>query len=329
MGGDFGVVKVTPERGTPQLNFALEHGRADKDVMRASRQQTTIARPCIVSGRGFWSGRLNTLTFLPASAGSGVRFVRADLPNCPSVPALSDFGSGMPLRTRLASGPAVVDMVEHVMSALYGLQIDNVEVHCTESEMPGLDGSSHAYALALSAAGKRVLDAPRKELIVRQPKQFGDEQRFVRIEPLPLHGSIRKLQLEYQLDFGGQSPVPSGNFQWTIFPDQYLEQIAPARTFISWEDAQKLRSQGLGAHVTERDLLVFGEHGPIDNQLRFDDECCRHKLLDLIGDLALAGCDLVGRVIACRSGHQLNAELATWLRNLAQQELECHQHHAA
>lgn len=287
--------------------------------------QTTLARACSVSGRGYWSGLPNTLTFLPAPADTGIQFVRTDLPSKPRVQATADHCVSMPLRTRLCRGACELDMIEHVMSALSGLRIDNVEVHCTAAEMPGLDGSSHAYALALEAAGIETLEKSRPCLRLDKVLHVGDEQCFVRIEPqleLPIGQAgfemprSESLDLEYQLDFGPGSPIPAGAFRWQLDPRNYLSKIAPARTFISWADAEVLRKQGMAAHVTDRDLLVFGDQGPINNQLRFSDECVRHKLLDLIGDLALAGIDLVGRVIARRSGHQLNGEMAARLRSL-------------
>lgn len=287
--------------------------------MRASRQQTTIASPCSLSGRGYWSGEANTLTFLPAPANSGIRFVRSDYPGQPSVEAVAENRVSMPLRTRLSSstleqGKTEFDMIEHVMSALYGLGIDNAEVHCTAAEMPGFDGSSHPVALILDSAGKVELDQPRATLKVTETHQIGDDQSFVRVEP----SEGETLQLEYRLDYGPNNSIRPATFSAALDPKLYLNEIAPARTFISQADAAELQRRGIAGHVTERDLLVFGEEGPINNQVRFDDECARHKALDVVGDLALAGIDLLGRVTAYRSGHQLNGQMAEYLRETYQ-----------
>ena len=126
--------------------------------------------------------------------------------------------------------------------------------------------------------------------------------------------------LEYQLDYGPDSPIGRATCRMQLEPQAFLENLAAARTFISVETARQLQSRGLARHVTEQDLLVFDELGPVNNKLRYADECGRHKLLDLVGDLALAGVDLVGEVLACRSGHQLNGQLAEKLRVLAQAE---------
>ena len=283
--------------------------------MRAARYQTTLSGPCRVSGRGYWSGEVNTLTFLPAPAGTGIRFVRTDLSGNPSVLATTEYRLSMPLRPQLRDGACEVDMVEHVMAALYGMQIDNVFVHCTAREMPGLDGSSLAYVLALDEIGQVELRSKRRILRITQPLRVGDGQKWIQIEPT--HGDLT--EVEYRLDYGANSPIGTATYSAQVDTDTFYNCIAPARTFISQADAKALQKKGLAAHVTERDLLVFGKHGPLNNQLRFRDECARHKALDLIGDLALAGVDLVGRVTACQSGHQLNGQMVQQLYNLMNQ----------
>ncbi len=293
------------------------------EVMRATRLQTTLARACSVSGRGYWSGEPITVTFVPANAGTGIQFIRSDLPGGPFIRATAANQVSTPLRTRLKQGRAEVDMVEHVMAALYGLRIDNVEVHCTAREMPGLDGSCLGLVLALQSAGRRELEAPRTRLCITEPLEVGEGHESVRIEPTNFPG----LEVEYHLDYGQSSPIGQAVFRTPVEPQCFFEQLAPARTFISQQDAQALQRRGIALHVTERDLLVFGEHGPINNTLRFDDECARHKALDLIGDLALTGVDLVGRVIARRSGHQLNGWMAERIWRLHANQFADHAAH--
>lgn len=278
--------------------------------MRAGRFQHTITRPCQVSGRGYWSGQPITLTFLPAPAETGVRFVRTDLIDRPTVEAVAEFRIDMQLRTRLAKGAAVVDMVEHVLAALYGMKIDNVEIHCTGCEMPGLDGSSLAYALALDEAGITPLRSRRQTLRVTKRIRVGEGPQWISIEPT----AEDSLEIEYRLDYGSGSPIGSATYATKINEDAFYHRLAPARTFISLHEAEQMQERGLAKHVTTRDLLVFDVDGPIDNTLRFSDECARHKALDLLGDLALTGIDLVGKVVANRSGHQMNGRLSEQLR---------------
>ncbi len=278
--------------------------------MRAGRYQHTITRPCQVSGRGYWSGQPITLTFLPAPAESGVRFVRTDLLDRPSVEALAEHRVAMQLRTRLAKGPAIVDMVEHVLAALYGLKIDNVEIHCSGCEMPGLDGSSLAYALALDEAGITPLRSRRQTLRITQRVRISEGSQWISVEPTD--GDC--LNLEYRLDYGQGNPIGSATYATKVNEDAFYHSLASARTFITLREAELLQEKGLAKHVTTRDLLVFDSAGPIDNSLRFNDECARHKTLDLLGDLALTGIDLVGKVVASRSGHQMNGRMAAQLR---------------
>ena len=294
--------------------------------MRAERrEQTTLAAPCTVSGRGYWTGRVNTLTFLPAPADTGVRFVRTDLQGHPSVAAVAEQRASLPLRTRLIHGPAEVDMVEHVMAAVAGLRIDNVLIHCTASEMPAMDGSSFAFALALHGAGRVNLPAWRQVLVIDRPVRVGNAEQWIAAEPLSHHpqtsnAAAGHLRLDYELDYGPQSPIAKSRFAIELTPQNFMEQLSAARTFIDVATARQLQARGLAQHVTDQDLIVFDERGPVNNRLRFPDECARHKLLDLVGDLALAGMDVVGRITAFRGGHQLNGEMAAALRHLAGQQ---------
>lgn len=291
--------------------------------MRATRFQHTLSRPCQVTGRGYWSSQPITLTFFPAPAGTGIQFVRTDLPDSPRVEAIADHRVDMSLRTRLAKGSAVVDMVEHVLAALYGLKIDNVEIHCTSCEMPGLDGSSHAYTLALEAAGRTLQSEHRLTHRITEPLRVGNESQWVVAFPAP---SESGLTIEYQLDYGPGSSIGRGTFSTSVSEFSFVNELAEARTFVTLAEAEQLQSRGLAQHVTPRDLLVFNDAGPIDNDLRFSDECPRHKALDLLGDLALAGFDLVGRIVAHRSGHQLNGRLAGALREVVMKNSEFKRH---
>ena len=115
------------------------------------------------------------------------------------------------------------------------------------------------------------------------------------------------MAVKFRLDYGRENAIGRQTLAMRITPEGFRRELAPARTFLLKSEAEWLQQQGLGCRATARDLLVFDEHGPIDNQLRFPDECVRHKVLDLVGDFALAGCDIVGHVIAHRSGHRLNA----------------------
>ena len=246
------------------------------------------------------------IEFRPAAPDTGIAFIRRDLPGAPRVAARVEHRVDVPRRTNLVSGDATVDMVEHVMAALAGLQIDNCEVWCDAAEMPGPDGSSQQFVDALTSAGIAEQDAPCQQLAVTEPTRIEADGAWVAATP---HDG---LWLEYQLDFGN-GPIGRQHFELELTPDSFRQELASARTFILAEEAECLRGQGCGLRTTHIDLLVFDATGPRDNPLRFDNECVRHKTLDMVGDLALANCDLVGKFTASRSGHLLNAQLLTQL----------------
>ena len=273
--------------------------------MYAPRQQRTLAAPAIVSGFGYWSGRDVRVEFRPAAATSGVTFVRTDLPDPVRIPAKVDYRVETPRRTVLRRGNVGVEMVEHVLAALFGLHIDNCEVHVDAAEMPGCDGSSQAFVEALAAAGHVVQQAPRRAVVVREVTRLGTADCWIEARPSPNYS----LSMKFHLDYGAGNAVGRQTLTLPITRDSFRRELAPSRTFLLKSEADWLVSQGLGGRATAKDLLIFDADGPIDNPLRYRDECVRHKMLDLLGDLSLAGCDLVGHFVAHRSGHRLNAEL--------------------
>jgi UDP-3-O-[3-hydroxymyristoyl] N-acetylglucosamine deacetylase len=272
----------------------------------ALRNQRTLTRACEVSGFGYWSSRDVHVELRPALPGTGIVFVRDDLPRPARIAAHVRNRIEVPRRTTLAGDGAQVEMVEHVLAALFGLAIDNCEVWLDSPELPGLDGSARQFVEAIQAAG--VIDQPirRKRLVVTEITRVGNDDSWV--EARPVRGS--DLAVLYKLDYGPNNPIGRQTIDLpAVSPRSFATELAPARTFLLKEEAQWLKSRGLGTRVTPSDLLVFGPDGVEENELRFENECVRHKALDLVGDLALAGCDLAGQFIAHKSGHRLNAEL--------------------
>src|SRR5262249_37293058 len=184
-------------------------------------------------------------------------------------------------------------------------------------ETPGCDGSSRAFVEAILAAGTVALERPRPSLVVTRPVTVREGSAALTAGP----GRGGGLALSYHPDYapghpiGAQSPPPAGTPDLT--PDSFAAELAPSRTFLLAAEARALRLAGIGTRTTESDLLIFGPDGVVGNALRFPDECVRHKLLDMVGDLALLGRDLVGHVVAHRSGHRLNAALVRALREAA------------
>ena len=274
-------------------------------LLLSPRHQNTIARPAAVQGFGFWSGEEVRLQFRPAAPDTGIVFVRGDLTPAVRIPARVACRQETPRRTTLRHRRAQVEMIEHVMAALAGLAIDNCEVWLDAVELPGCDGSSLPFVQTLLAAGIVPQAAVRSRLTVTAPTRVGDDHDWIEARPSAQPG----MTAEYRLDFGADHPIGRQSLRLALTPDRFVTQLAAARTFILKQEADWLRQQGLAQRVTPQQVLVFDDRGLIDNQLRFHDECARHKLLDLVGDLALAGCDLVGHIVAHRSGHRLNAHL--------------------
>ncbi len=287
------------------------------------RRQQTLASSALVEGIGYWSGQKVRVECRPAPPDSGVVFVRSDLPEQPRVPAVIDYRIDAARRTVLQNGAARVEMVEHLLAALAGLQIDNCEVWIDHSELPGCDGSAKPFVDAFDAAGIVAQSATRTARFVTKPLRLCREGSW--IEALP--SADGRTTLHYVLDYGIGGPIGRQELEVVLKPQRFRQGLAPSRTFLLAAEAEALRAQGLAGCTTTRDLLVFDQRGPIDNSLRFPDECVRHKLLDLVGDLALAGADLIGKFRAYRSGHKLNAELVRQLA--AEVETVCDVRHAA
>ena len=247
--------------------------------------------------------------FRPAAVDAGVTFVRGDLAGAPRIAATVDQRIDAPRRTVLSSAGATVEMVEHILAALAGLEIDNCEVWVDAAEMPGCDGSSQAFVDALLTTEIVAQSATCRVLHVDQTVRMGSDDCWIEARPALRPG----LTLQYRLDYGPASVIGRQTLSLAITPETFCRELSASRTFLSRSEADWLQAQGLAKRATYADLLVFGDDGPIDNVLRYPDECVRHKLLDLVGDLALAGQPISGHVVAYRSGHHLNAEL---VRNL-------------
>ena len=279
--------------------------------------QKTISREVTLAGRGLFSGEPSTLTFAPAAPGAGISFLRESGERSAVIPALVSHVVKQPRRTVLKNGTLKVETVEHCMAALAGLGVSNARVRLaggTTGELPGGDGSSRFFVDALHDAGLAEQDAEVEPLVIKKPLQvsIGDAT----IAALP--GPTDKLEIIYE--FEAEPPVGRQSLCFHLGDDDFIDGLAPARTFVFEREAQQLRKLGMGQHLTEKDLLVIGGRGPIDNAFRFADECVRHKVLDMIGDLALVGRPIRGRLVAHKSGHELNHLLAR--RLLLQHEAE-------
>ncbi len=282
-------------------------------MLMTRRPQRTIAREAVVRGVSFLGGRDVAVRFRPAEADSGVVFVRSDLPDSPGVPAHVRNVAPRQRRTTLERGEATVEMVEHIMAALSGLGVDNCRVEVDGPETPGCDGSSLAFVEAIGRAGVVEQSRPRETLVIDRPVTVREGGSTLTAYP----GDLDKLVLSYNLDYGRSSPIAAQSYFVEVSPESFRDELAPSRTFLLEAEAHAMRQAGIGLRTSTSDLLVFGPDGPIDNVLRYRDECARHKVLDMVGDLALLAKDLAGHVVAHRSGHALNASLVRELLRAA------------
>jgi UDP-3-O-acyl N-acetylglucosamine deacetylase len=273
------------------------------------RPQRTLSRTVSVSGRGIVTGSEVTLCFQPAAANSGIVFQRTDRPGACPIPALASSVTDTNRRTTLGDSPNSVTLVEHVLAALAGMRIDNCTVELDGPEPPGLDGSARGFVEALLEGGIVLQTANRQRWMVPEPLTL--RQGGVTLSIYPVREG--ELRISYLLDYGMHAPIAPQAHTETITPDSFQHELADSRTFLLEHEARELQKAGIGRHLNAGELIVFGSHGPIDNALRHPDEPARHKILDLVGDLALTGLDIAGHIVAYRSGHPLNVELARTL----------------
>ncbi|MFI4898007.1 MAG: UDP-3-O-acyl-N-acetylglucosamine deacetylase [Phycisphaerales bacterium JB059] len=268
----------------------------------------TLASPATLQGVGLFTARPVNLTIHPARPGAGLRFQLAHEEALAHIASLSTdpihpaFASLPPRCTCLALPSGQIGTVEHLLSALTGLGVTDALLTLDAPEVPILDGSALPFVRAILDAGLSTLEQTLKPLTPPRPFRIegDDASAFIEILPDPTPS------YRYDLDYGDASPIPRSSASWSSDPDEYATSVAPARTFCLEREATAMRQLGLFAHLTPADMLVIGPRGPIDNTLRFPDEPARHKLLDLIGDLALVGRPIAARIHAVRSGHALN-----------------------
>jgi UDP-3-O-[3-hydroxymyristoyl] N-acetylglucosamine deacetylase/3-hydroxyacyl-[acyl-carrier-protein] dehydratase len=277
-------------------------------------KQRTIKDTVTVDGIGLQTGNKVHLTLKSSPVNSGINFIRVDLPNKPLLNVGSiDLGASefAERRTMLGFGPLQIQTTEHLLAALAGLSIDNIIIELDNVELPGLDGSAKGFVDAVKQAGVVEQSAPKKIIEVKSPVWCGDVSGDSIIVILPSD----EFRVSYTLSYPG---IGTQFFSMVLDEKSFEAELAPARTFCFEAEALELLKRGLGKGANYDNTLVIGAHGsPIKNTLRFSDELARHKALDLIGDLYLAGAGVRGHAVAIKSGHRLNMELVKKLKERA------------
>jgi UDP-3-O-[3-hydroxymyristoyl] N-acetylglucosamine deacetylase/3-hydroxyacyl-[acyl-carrier-protein] dehydratase len=267
------------------------------------KNQRTVQKPAELEGVGLFSGFAGKVRIQPAPANAGITFIRTDLPNRPRLPVTPDTVSSKFRRSAVLGENVEIETIEHLMSALGGLEIDNLDVEVSASELPNLDGSSRPWVELIRAAGTVDLPDPKKVHVVREPIAISDNEAS--IVALPGDGG---LTVSYTLNYPN-TPIGQQHYTLEMSDENYTKMISPARTFCLQSEAEAFIQQGLGKGATYQSTVVWGPNGPIENTLRFPDEPVRHKILDLMGDLATLGAGLRAHVVALKSGHNTNMRL--------------------
>ncbi|MCK5145771.1 bifunctional UDP-3-O-[3-hydroxymyristoyl] N-acetylglucosamine deacetylase/3-hydroxyacyl-ACP dehydratase [bacterium] len=305
-------------------------------------QQRTIGKPVSDSGTGLHTGNKVTITFWPAEPNTGIRFVRTDIENCPEIQADIDHVVDNSRDTTIGIGDVRIRQVEHVLAALYGMEIDNVRVEVDSNEPPVGDGSAMPFVKILQEAGIVEQDAERQYLEIDETITYTDPENGIDMVVFPSD----ELRITFMVDYKN----PALGTQYTSMyslSDEFVTDYAPTRTFCFLTEVEMLHDKGLiqGGNLDNAVVIVdrevsteemagltkrfglkgevsVGHHGEIlgNKELRFANEPVRHKTLDLIGDLALLGVPLKAHVMAARSGHAAHVELVKKIRQLYQKK---------
>lgn len=263
--------------------------------------QVTLKKETHYEGIGLHSGKTVSLTLRPGEINSGIIFRRTDIEGAPIVRAKAANVTATARATTIEENGIKVFTIEHIMSALSGAKIDNCEILLNSEEPPVADGSSKTYLDLIKDAGRAEQDGPRKKITIDSVYRVDDMGKF--IVALPYDG--------FRVSFTSLNPHPLIGVQFEDFEVTegiYEKEIAPARTIAYEKEVEALRKMGLGLGGNLENVIVYNDEGWL-NELRYKDELVRHKILDIIGDLKLAG-NIRGHIIAVASGHALNTRLA-------------------
>jgi UDP-3-O-[3-hydroxymyristoyl] N-acetylglucosamine deacetylase len=272
-------------------------------------KRKTINTKVSISGIGLHSGIYTKVELHPAHAGSGITFVRADLGM--RIPALQASTTALDHATTVGRDDVSVGTVEHLLSALMACGITDLDIHINGPEVPIIDGSALPFMHLIDAAGVRDLASDIRVLRINEPIEVTDGTKSIRITP------SNRLVVKYKIDFAHPT-IGKQAMQFDFHHDSFLKKIAPARTFGFKHEVEKLRAAGLARGGSVENCIVLDEDGVMNGPLRYRDEFVRHKILDLIGDLALIGRPVVGEITAYKGGHALHSKFVEQILRAAE-----------
>lgn len=275
------------------------------DTLSLPLYEKTVNAAVSCRGMGVHSGEMIDLTILPASAGTGIVFERTDCAGSAPIAALSDNVVATHMCTTLGDGNSVtIATVEHLMAALAACGIDNAHIQVSGGEIPIMDGSSAFFIDLLNTVGTAELNASRTYLKILKPIRVGNDKSYAMINP------SLTAAFDATVDFHGRGGQAAQSFEFRGPMTAFQTDVAAARTFGFLDDAKKLWSAGLSRGASLDNTVVFDDLGVLnDGGLRYDNECARHKVLDAIGDVMLAGHPIIGHYTSHNGGHTLNHRL--------------------
>jgi UDP-3-O-[3-hydroxymyristoyl] N-acetylglucosamine deacetylase len=266
-------------------------------------REQTIRSSVECCGTGLHSGALVSVRIHPASSGTGIVFRRTDLDGF-EIEAISPNVARVSYATSLMKKGVLISTTEHLLSAFIGLGIDNAIVELDNLELPILDGSALPFVQMIQKAGVRKQRRPRTYLKIRREMELREGNKFIAVYPAETY------RVSYSINFP-HPLIGKETFQVELSNGSYLRHIAPARTFGSRQDEQAMRNMGLIRGASKENCIVLTRDGIENGPLRFADEFVRHKVLDLVGDLALFGKQILGNVVADRAGHSMHTALVS------------------
>ncbi|MCH7504354.1 UDP-3-O-[3-hydroxymyristoyl] N-acetylglucosamine deacetylase [PVC group bacterium] len=274
-----------------------------------SEAQKTIAEEANYAGIGLHTGNEVAVTFKPAPMDYGIRFIRVDLPGKPELPADVSLVRDVSRGTTIGEKDVKIHTVEHMLAAITGLGIDNIQIELNSNETPVMDGSAEPIVKVLKSAGCTVQDKAKRFFQVRQIVHCSLNDMHIVVMP------ANELRISFTIDY--QHPALGAQYHSLVINEKSFEnEIAPARTFCFLSEVEKLRSQGLIKGGTLDNAVVLGDDKILNENMRFPDEFVRHKILDLIGDLTLLGSPIKAHILSIKSGHACNVKLVEKLRKM-------------
>jgi UDP-3-O-[3-hydroxymyristoyl] N-acetylglucosamine deacetylase len=270
--------------------------------------QRTLGDQVLLEGIGLHTGYAVRVNLVPAPENTGILFRRTDLRNF-EIEATRAHVARVSYATTLMKKGVMISTVEHLLSTLYGLGVDNLYIDLDSMEVPIMDGSGQRFIEAIEKAGIREQKAPRRYLVIQEPIEVRQGDKFAGVYPHPV------AKATYRIDFE-HAAIGRQEIEVSLTPESYKREIGPARTFGFISDVEYLRRCGLIRGGSFENAVVLDKTGIVNNHLRYSDEFVRHKLLDLLGDISLVGYPIVGHLFASKAGHAIHTALADQIARL-------------